>query len=119
MRMRAKRRQNEQKSLHINPYKCTGCLQSETACSYESYGIFNPSKSRIRVFAFHRTGKKAPCICTQCDEAWWLHVCPIETIRIDATSGAKLVKDDLRVGSKACTIASLFGTVNYVQSTGK
>ena len=26
-----------QKSLHINPDKCTGCLQCEMACSFENY----------------------------------------------------------------------------------
>ena len=39
-----------QKSLHIDPSKCTGCLQCEMACSYENYGAFNISKSRIKVF---------------------------------------------------------------------
>jgi len=31
-----------QKSLSIDPAKCTGCLQCEMACSYENYGVFNP-----------------------------------------------------------------------------
>ena len=42
-----------QKSLHINADKCTGCLQCEMACSYENYGVFNPAKSRIKIFDFH------------------------------------------------------------------
>ena len=54
-----------QKSLHINPEKCTGCLQCELACSYENYGIFNPAKSRIKVFDFHHSGRKVPYTCTQ------------------------------------------------------
>ena len=29
------------KSLHINPDKCTGCLQCEMACSFEHFGMFN------------------------------------------------------------------------------
>ncbi|WP_310449039.1 4Fe-4S binding protein, partial [Sulfuritalea sp.] len=28
-----------QKSLHIDPNKCTGCLQCEMACSYDNYGV--------------------------------------------------------------------------------
>ena len=59
-----------QKSLHLDPNKCTGCLQCEMACSYEEYGVFNPSRSRIKVFDFHATGRKVPYTCTQCDEAW-------------------------------------------------
>ena len=49
-----------QKSLHINPDKCTGCLQCEMACSFENYGTFNTAKSRIKVFDFHHTGRKVP-----------------------------------------------------------
>ena len=64
------------KVLHINPDKCTGCLQCEMACSFENYGTYATSKSRIKVFDFHHTGKKVPYTCTQCDEAWCLHACP-------------------------------------------
>jgi len=108
-----------QKSLHINPDKCTGCLQCEMACSYENYGVFAPAKSRIKVFDFHETGKKVPYTCTQCDEAWCLHACPVEAITVDKATGAKVVNDTTCVGCKVCTISCPFGTVNYVQETGK
>ncbi len=36
-----------QKVLHINPDKCTGCLQCEMACSFENYGVYATSKSRM------------------------------------------------------------------------
>ncbi len=39
-----------QKSLLIDPVKCTSCLQCEMACSFEHEGAFNPAKSRIKVF---------------------------------------------------------------------
>ena len=77
-----------QKSLHINADKCTGCLQCEMACSYEHYGVFNTAKSRIKVFEFHKTGKKVPYTCTQCDEAWCLQACPVDAIRVDLITGA-------------------------------
>ena len=77
-----------QKVLHINPEKCTGCLQCEMACSFENYGVFAPAKSRIKVFDFHDTGKKVPYTCTQCDEAWCLHACPVEAIVVDKLTGA-------------------------------
>ena len=53
-----------QKSLNIDPAKCTGCLQCEMACSLENEGIFNTSKSRIKVFTFHEEGKFVPYTCT-------------------------------------------------------
>ena len=108
-----------QKVLHLNADKCTGCLQCEMACSFENYGVYAPAKSRIKVFDFHATGKKVPYTCTQCDEAWCLHACPVEAITIDRLSGAKVVSESTCVGCKVCTIACPFGTINYVQETGK
>jgi Fe-S-cluster-containing dehydrogenase component len=46
-----------QKSLHIDPGTCTNCLQCELACSYDNEGVFNPAKSRIKVFTFHDEGR--------------------------------------------------------------
>jgi Fe-S-cluster-containing hydrogenase component 2 len=108
-----------QKILHINPDKCTGCLQCEMACSFENYGTFATAKSRIKVFDFHHTGKKVPYTCTQCDEAWCLHACPVEAITVDKATGAKVVNESTCVGCKVCTIACPFGTINYVEETGK
>ena len=108
-----------QKILHINPDKCTGCLQCEMACSFENYGTFATAKSRIKVFDFHETGKKVPYTCTQCDEAWCLHACPVEAITHDKVTGAMVVNETTCVGCKVCTIACPFGTINYVQETGK
>ena len=108
-----------QKSLNIDPEKCTGCLQCELACSYDNEGVFNPSKSRIKVFKFEDAGRFVPYTCTQCDEAWCMQACPVDAISLDAATGAKVVSDTLCVGCKVCTIACSFGTVNYNSSTGK
>ena len=94
-----------QKVLHINADKCTGCLQCEMACSFENYGTYATAKSRIKVFDFHHTGKKVPYTCTQCDEAWCLHACPVEAITVDKATGAKVVNESTCVGCKVCTIA--------------
>ena len=106
-------------SLHIDPAKCTGCLQCELACSYDNEGVFNPAKSRIKVFNFHDEGRFVPYTCTQCAEAWCLQACPVDAISVDPKTGAKVVSDSLCVGCKVCTIACPFGTVNYNASTGK
>ena len=107
------------KSLQIEPAKCTGCLQCEMACSYENEKVFNPAKSRIKVFTFHHEGQFSPYTCTQCAEAWCLHACPVEAIVTNLLTGAKEIINDVCVGCKVCTIACPFGTVNYNTDTGK
>ena len=107
------------KALVIDPGKCTGCKQCEMACSLENEGEVNASKSRIRVFDFHELGQMVPYTCTQCAEAWCMNACPVDAIRVDAGTGAKIVNEATCVGCKVCTIACPFGTVNYVAETGK
>ncbi|MEJ2479794.1 MAG: 4Fe-4S dicluster domain-containing protein [Acidihalobacter sp.] len=107
------------RSLSIDPLKCTGCLQCEMACSYHHEGVFNPARSRIKVFDFHEEGRFAPYTCTQCDEAWCQRACPVEAIVTDPATGAKEVLEDRCVGCKVCTIACPFGTVNYNSASGK
>lgn len=108
-----------QKSLNIDPGKCTGCKQCELACSFEADGVFNPAKSRIKVFTLHAEGRFVPYTCTQCDEAWCKESCPVDAITVNADTGAKEVDADACVGCKVCTIACPFGTVNYNVDNGK
>ncbi len=107
------------KALQIEPAKCTGCLQCELACSWENEQVFNPSKSRIKVFTFHDEGRFVPYTCTQCTEAWCMQTCPVDAIVINETTGAKEVIEEVCVGCKVCTIACPFGTINYNSSSGK
>ncbi|GJL82056.1 MAG: 4Fe-4S ferredoxin [marine bacterium B5-7] len=107
------------KSLLIEASKCTGCLQCEMACSYENEGVFNPARSRIKVFTFHSEGRFVPYTCTQCEDAWCMQACPVDAIVINAQTGSKDVLEDICVGCKVCTIACPFGTVNYNQDSGK
>ena len=71
------------RSLSISVDKCTGCRQCEMACSFEHEGLFNPAKSRIRVFVFESEGRFVPYTCTQCDEAWCRNACPTEAIVLE------------------------------------
>ena len=107
------------RALKLEPEKCTGCLQCEMACSYENEGVFNPALSRIKVFMFHEEGRFSPYTCTQCEEAWCMHACPVEAIVPNAATGAKDVLLDRCVGCKVCTIACPYGTINFHTGTGK
>ena len=108
-----------QRSLLISPDKCTGCLQCEMACSFEHEGVFNPARSRIKVFIFDHEGRYVPYTCTQCAEAWCLNACPTDAIKVNKVTGAKEVDDGLCVGCKVCTVSCPFGTINYNQLSGK
>jgi len=108
-----------QKSLRIDPDKCTSCLQCEMACSLEHTGVFNPARSRIKVFEFEHGARSIPYTCTQCAEAWCLHVCPVGALTRSPETGAVELSESVCVGCKACTVACPFGTINYVAETGK
>lgn len=108
-----------QKSLLIDPGKCTSCLQCELACSFEHEGAFSPAKSRIKIFEFGHGARAIPYTCTQCAEAWCMQVCPVEAITKNLTTGAMEVNEQVCVGCKVCTIACPFGTINYNPDSGK
>ena len=106
-----------QKSLHINADKCTGCLQCEMACSYENYGVFNTSKSRIKVFEFHLTGKKVPYTCTQCSEAWCLQACPVDAI-VGASKQMHVVLTEWCTGCDLCIPPCPVDCISMINVTG-
>ena len=108
-----------QRSLHIDPELCTGCLQCEMACSFEHTGMFNPARSRIRVFEFEHGRYSVPYTCTQCAEAWCMKACPTNAIVVDKALGAKVVIEEACVGCKACTLACPFGTIEFNPVSGK
>lgn len=108
-----------QRALLIDPDLCTSCLQCEMACSFENEGVFNPAKSRIKIFEFEHGARAIPYTCTQCAEAWCLHACPVEAITKNAETGAMEVNEATCVGCKVCTIACPFGTINYNADSGK
>ena len=79
------------KALHMYPDKCTSCLMCEMACSLENEGLFNPAKSRIKVFEFEHGKTSVPYTCTQCKEAWCLHACPTYEQSTSAAEGTERV----------------------------
>lgn len=107
------------KALVMDANKCTSCLQCEMACSMENEGVFNPAKSRIRIFEFEHGRRSIPYTCTQCEEAWCLKACPTRAISVNESTGAKVVDESACVGCKVCTIACPYGTINYNPDSGK
>lgn len=108
-----------QRALSIDAHKCTGCVQCELACSFEKLGLFNPARSRIKVFHLYSEGRFVPYTCTQCAEAWCQSACPVDAISVNLATGAKGVDEQRCVGCKVCTMACPFGTVNFDRASGK
>jgi Fe-S-cluster-containing hydrogenase component 2 len=82
-------------------------------------GLFQPSRSVIRVNIFDEEASYAPFTCFQCNEAWCMQACPVNAIAIEPKTGAKVVLDKLCVGCHLCTIACPFGTVFTLPQTDK
>ncbi len=101
------------KALLIDPEKCTSCLQCELACSFEHEGVFNPARSRIKVFEFEHGRYAVPYTCTQCEQAWCASVCPVEALTRNKDTNAVELDAGRCVGCKVCTIACPFGTINF------
>ncbi len=107
------------KSLHIDAEKCTSCLLCEMACTFEHEGLFNPARSRIKVFEFEHGRHSIPYTCTQCDAAWCMKACPTRAISNDLLLNAKIIDESRCVGCKACTQACPYGTIAYHAPSGK
>lgn len=107
------------KALVMIAENCTNCSQCEMMCSYELTGAFNAPKSRINIFSFDKPDHFVPFTCTQCDEAWCMHACPVQAITQNPDTLAKVVSEERCIGCKVCTIACPYGTINYDFDSGK
>ena len=94
--MKAKREQ-----LQINPKKCTACNRCTIACSMKHYGMINPKLSRIQILKFQGLELNIPVICTACENAPCVKVCPMNA-RVRLSNGSIETNKDVCIGCKAC-----------------
>ena len=83
------------------------------------YGVFNPAKSRIKVFDFDTKAARCPTPAPSATRPGACTPARSRRSRIDAATGAKVVIEATCVGCKVCTIACPFGTINYMADIGK
>jgi len=93
-----------QKSLHIDPGKCTGCNQCETAACPVDAIVLNPATGSKDVLEDVCVGCK---VCTI--------ACPFGTINYNTATG-KVVKCDLCGGDPACVDACPTQAITYVDA---
>jgi carbon-monoxide dehydrogenase iron sulfur subunit len=107
------------KRIAIYPERCTGCRLCELSCSFKKTGIINPGYSRVRVSIFGEEAAFIPILCSQCEDAWCLKVCPSGAISRDAGDKVVRVDPERCVGCRMCTMACPFGTITYDSPLGK
>jgi len=101
-----------EKTLTINPSRCTACRTCELACSFQHVRDGRLGIARIRAFMFGE-GKNQILTCFQCDEAACVKVCPVTALYRNECTGAIEVDEDRCIGCGLCSVACPFGHMSH------
>ena len=142
------------KEAAINPFiythfdKCIGCSICQLACSLALTGGFNPRRARLDIRHKNEHLYHLPMVCSQCENAFCMQVCPVEAItrspedvvQIDADQcigcglcaqycpvdmvhldqdTKKAVKCELCQGDPACVAACPTGALEFAANPAK
>jgi len=102
-----------QKMLIVDDEKCTGCRLCEVVCSAKHDGISNPMKARIHIIKMDNDRIIVPVVCSQCEEAPCIDVCPTNARSLDGQRGMVLVDYDRCIGCKTCLTVCPFGAISF------
>ncbi len=102
------------KVLMIDAEKCSGCRLCELACAFNKEKRIIPILGRVNVFQNYEQGLSVPVVCTQCEEAPCIRVCPTEALYRDPETNAVKVKEEKCIGCKMCTQACPYGAVVFI-----
>jgi Fe-S-cluster-containing dehydrogenase component len=107
--------------IYPDPTLCIGCLTCEVICSrvHKEQGlsdiprirIFNDPNTKVdpevlAAYPGRGTFHQEPCL--QCPTAECLYVCPVNALRVEATSGARIIREDVCVSCGRCAEACIF-----------
>ncbi len=84
---------------------CTGCESCLLACSHRAAGGYNPRLARLKVLKTKENLVNRPLVCTQCENPFCMHSCPVEAISKDEKSGIVLIDKEKCIGCGNCTEA--------------
>lgn len=82
---------------------CTGCMNCMFACSLYNDGVATPELARIQLSTY--TCQDFDCVslpCQQCVDPQCLVDCPTEAIKVDETTGARIIDQILCTGCQTC-----------------
>jgi len=100
----------------IDATKCTGCKSCELICGLEHAGVFNPTKSRIKVRGFDYLGFSDPLLCAQCSNPACVEVCPAGALTQNE-SGTIAVDTSSCNGCQLCVEACPHLAINFNEAT--
>ena len=109
-----------EKVLQVDIEKCVGCRTCEVACSLKNAGESNPTRSRIRVIRYEKTGyyhNYVPMVCQQCSNPLCMEACPVNSISRNLETGAMEVDSETCVGCRVCSMACPIGGVSIDPAT--
>jgi Fe-S-cluster-containing hydrogenase component 2 len=107
--------------IYPDPSLCIGCLTCEVICSrvHKEQGLSDVP--RIRIFndpsvqvdpevtaAYPNRGSFHQQPCLQCPTAECLYVCPVDALRVEPTTGARIIREDVCVSCNRCAEACPF-----------
>jgi Fe-S-cluster-containing hydrogenase component 2 len=67
--------------IHTHFDKCTGCSICQLACSMDLIQGYNPRRSRLDIQHKHEHLYHIPVVCSQCENAYCMNVCPARAIK--------------------------------------
>lgn len=103
-----------QKKLSIDPLKCTGCGDCETACARKHTKTGDIKKARIRIISDNKDdGFYLPSTCQHCENPPCMAVCPQGAIVRDPESDAVKIDKSLCIGCRMCVSACPFGAMDF------
>ncbi len=106
------------KILTIDISRCTGCRACEYACSFVHTGAFNRWDSRITISHFLDDYIFIPSVCTQCEEAYCVNVCPTGALSKNYETGVVEFDENKCIVCKQCIMACPWGSIK-LNHTGR
>lgn len=108
------------KKLIIDPLKCTGCGECETACVRAHTILGDPNKSRIRIIrSDDGDGFCLPTTCQHCENPPCMAVCPEEAIYRDEELDRVMIDTKRCIGCKMCFSACPTGAMGFDSDRGR
>ncbi len=116
--------------IYPDPSLCIGCLTCEVICSRVHKEAGLSDIPRIRIYndpnvqvdpavtaAYPGRGSFHQEPCLQCPTAECLYVCPVNALRVEERTGARIIREDVCVSCNRCAEACIFPSTSEQEAT--